>query len=1377
MQQNCSHIDIGAYGYVYKVQRVSDQKLLALKLMNLQLDNFPAKNAVISEISTLVTNYLNMINQKKICPHPNIVNMIDHLDAKKDSQTNIIYILLEYCPGGNLFNLIEERSKIGLNGLNEIEILDIMSDLVNGVIHLHLYLKMYLKEVMENGKYAILEVQQQTLIMLSTTIAPEQLDLYSGYAIDEKVDIWAMGNIIYTLMFFKSPFQPGEKLAQINAVFKFPTDTYFSQDLQNLIKQTLSKDPKKRIGIGELWSCVDLIKEKLLKQPTGIPLVVGSAVQPAVVKPIQNESARQVEVQARQRNIPKQHRIESSSKLQSQDKDKSINIDQTFNMKDMVQKMINPQESAVNEKDMRILIEHLHQKNDQENTFYRFLAVSDYKSITVVVLKATIVTHRLQLYCPFITQKSLISLYQKIIQSWQGILQSKVKNVNDKFRCEYFAKLILQYADYQCTKSQIVSDYSDLIDGSFSLIKYFNKSNDARSPLNIDFITRLDKLWTKMNNLCNKLVKDQRFLWELRLNIITNLIEDQYLLLCLISHLIVSIKIVCQRFNQQVPQNFVTFIDQAQKNYDQNLEQLKRFYQKLSNFQELAHLNEKIPKIPNNLSQDVKNSTRNSKFEADQRRNHFILTDLLNTSTSINGLQIPLPFQLYKEYTKNSHDFYELLIGTQKYRNNIEKFQQFNSKSSNIQVNNNIIGGKQQYHSNRSSFIRRTSSANNQGDRSSKTSQNMNMLNNDKHGPFHEANWNSRQDSQGFKLDNDLLSDQTISYLQQNIFGQFNSQNQGDELLEFAQIPDKQNELIQQLNSLNINQEQQNFDSNQFDMNWAQQVKPNQSKNTILSQNRSQQRDNESWAIIGNQKVAQESKLKALNYQSPSNNQEFFQIQNQNQSPQKQQFNFQNQNLPSSLSNFQSNSRQQQQQIFAYQYNSPQQSSTLYYNEDNYNQMIQEQQNIEKQYQDLRIQQTADLKRQQDLIAKMKNDQEKGDKIQQQEHQLLQMKQSFSNEKKKLLNQRNQLEKELLNFQKERQQYESQKKQDMEKLSEAKLQILQEKRQIEAMKKKFEEDSQQQQKKLFQMQQQQTEQDIQNQMKQNQLIQEMQKLQEEKTILKAQLQEEQKLTNSIGKKQKLSNATDQNNANNPAGLILEEEFQKGQEYFMLKLADLKVEKQIGAGASAEVFKGTYKETDVAIKKLRNMMASNDNTLKEFKREVSTLTRVRHPNLVLFMGARDLKSLKYTIYLQQLQCSLLLTQPIERETDYVQVKITDFGLSRDDHSELMTGQAGTFHWMAPETLENKPYTHKADVYSFGIVLWEIICREPPFKSYNAHEIIYKVINYKERPSTSQIPKDCPRELINVMIKCWDQNPQNRPDFSDIVKELKKFQISN
>ena len=72
----------------------------------------------------------------------------------------------------------------------------------------------------------------------------------------------------------------------------------------------------------------------------------------------------------------------------------------------------------------------------------------------------------------------------------------------------------------------------------------------------------------------------------------------------------------------------------------------------------------------------------------------------------------------------------------------------------------------------------------------------------------------------------------------------------------------------------------------------------------------------------------------------------------------------------------------------------------------------------------------------------------------------------------------------------------------------------------------------------------------------------------------------------------------------------------------MKLSDLKIEKYIGSGVSAEVYKGSYKEIDVAIKKLRVISLNSDSTfLKEFKREVSTLTRVRHPNLVMFIGAR------------------------------------------------------------------------------------------------------------------------------------------------------------
>ena len=96
----------------------------------------------------------------------------------------------------------------------------------------------------------------------------------------------------------------------------------------------------------------------------------------------------------------------------------------------------------------------------------------------------------------------------------------------------------------------------------------------------------------------------------------------------------------------------------------------------------------------------------------------------------------------------------------------------------------------------------------------------------------------------------------------------------------------------------------------------------------------------------------------------------------------------------------------------------------------------------------------------------------------------------------------------------------------------------------------------------------------------------------------------------------------------------------------------------------------------------------------------------------------------------------MVEEVKGPQDFVQVKVTDFGLSRTIQeintmapgggSANMTGLAGTFHWMAPEVLtEDTNYTYKADVYSYGVVLWEIMAREPPFKSLRPHEIIFGV----------------------------------------------------
>ena len=105
---------------------------------------------------------------------------------------------------------------------------------------------------------------------------------------------------------------------------------------------------------------------------------------------------------------------------------------------------------------------------------------------------------------------------------------------------------------------------------------------------------------------------------------------------------------------------------------------------------------------------------------------------------------------------------------------------------------------------------------------------------------------------------------------------------------------------------------------------------------------------------------------------------------------------------------------------------------------------------------------------------------------------------------------------------------------------------------------------------------------------------------------------------------------------------------------------------------------------------------------------------------------------------------------------------------------MTGMAGTYHWMAPEVFKSEQYTTKADVYSYGVVLWEIICREPPFKNLRPHEIIARVVNDGARPDLNKIPPECPKELVIIMQRCWAQNPEDRPDLNIIIKALKKIE---
>jgi serine/threonine protein kinase len=122
-----------------------------------------------------------------------------------------------------------------------------------------------------------------------------------------------------------------------------------------------------------------------------------------------------------------------------------------------------------------------------------------------------------------------------------------------------------------------------------------------------------------------------------------------------------------------------------------------------------------------------------------------------------------------------------------------------------------------------------------------------------------------------------------------------------------------------------------------------------------------------------------------------------------------------------------------------------------------------------------------------------------------------------------------------------------------------------------------------------------------------------------------------------------------------------------------------------------------------------------------------------------------------------------------------VKILDFGLARilensdpmSNELYSMSGETGSLRYMAPEVAETLPYNHKADVYSFGIILWELNAGKKPFIGLNRELYYERVVHGGERPPLN---KKWPAELCKLITDCWDTEINNRPTFGQVVERL-------
>ncbi|PRP76206.1 flagellin-sensitive 2 [Planoprotostelium fungivorum] len=256
---------------------------------------------------------------------------------------------------------------------------------------------------------------------------------------------------------------------------------------------------------------------------------------------------------------------------------------------------------------------------------------------------------------------------------------------------------------------------------------------------------------------------------------------------------------------------------------------------------------------------------------------------------------------------------------------------------------------------------------------------------------------------------------------------------------------------------------------------------------------------------------------------------------------------------------------------------------------------------------------------------------------------------------------------------------------------------------------------------------------------------------------------------------------------------------------------------IGSGAFGIVFSAQWRGIKVAVKQIKAEYV-DEKQVSEFLHEVAVMQNLRsHPHVVLFLGITVPPSplsiiteycgggsllsylrkngdaitveqkIKFVTQIAQGMLHLHLEKIIHRDlavrnvrisireypaenfqillTTHLEAKVADFGMSRQQVDDVQTTATmiGPIRWMAPEAIRERKYSNKTDVFSFGILVWEIVTNREPYEELDTMQVAIAVMNNNLRP---EIPRDTDIVLRKLMEGCWKGDPRERPNFAHI-----------